>query len=257
MSNQDYGHKAYIETLMSYGFDSSSTHLDSTFWIKDLPGQMDELSQITNTALKQRYDRVKGSNTIKLMGKVHGDMLNQNRLLLNNVDLRIVFTIERPEYFIMEKIVGEGAIIFESATLYVDHVALNPTVMLQNEARLLKQPAIYPYRRVEIKAYTVPANVSDMSLNTVCSGLMPSLVLFAMVTNKAYVGQRNLNPFNYQHFNLSQFQLLQDSVSKPSEIIECNYDKPDFPLSTRAYLSLFKGIYWCDNDKVVRFSFVF
>lgn len=176
---------------------------------------MDSIDHTKNLGLKIRYDKVKGSASIELMGKVHGDMLNQNKLLLNNVDLRVVFTVERPEFYIMEAAAGTATVIFQEATMYLNHVTVSPTVMLQNEARLLKQPAVYPYRRVEVKAYTIPSDQKSVSLDTVSTGIMPNLLILAMLTNKAYTGSRTLNPYNFQHFRIRQFNVVASGRSIP------------------------------------------
>jgi len=38
------------------------------------------------------------SNKVELFGKVHADIFNQNKLLVNNVDLRMNFNIEKKRF---------------------------------------------------------------------------------------------------------------------------------------------------------------
>jgi len=41
-------------------------------------------------------------NKLELFGKVHWDIFNQTKLLVNNVDLRINFNIKKKTFYLME-----------------------------------------------------------------------------------------------------------------------------------------------------------
>lgn len=256
-TNMDYAYRAYLENLLNYGADASSTHLDSVLWMLD-EGDVDTLDKNKNKGFNARYQRLKNSKSVELYGRVHSDMFNQHRLLLNSVDLRIVFSVEKPEFYVLEKATGKSFIRIESATLYMNHIQINPNVLLANEMTLTRQPAIYPYKRVEIKAYTAPANGKSISIDNAVLGTLPNLILFAMVDNDAYTGKRELNGFNFRHNNISQYYITVNGVSVPSDPYEFDYSKPeDSVVSTRAYLSLFKdlGIHYYDRGHQINKKF--
>lgn len=240
-SNNDYGYRAYFENLLNYGHDAVSTHLESVGWNLDTDN-MEEIEYKKNTGFKARHARMLDSKVVELYSRLHVDMFNQQKLLLNGVDLRVVMSLEKPEFYVMEKDEGTSFIKIDSATLYVNHVSINPDVLLKNE-RLLNSKNVmanYNYRRVEVKSYTVSANQRSLSLDHVVIGQLPNLILFAMVDNLAYCGKRSKNPFNFVHNKICHYQLLINGVMVPTEPYDFNYTDDKNPISTRGYVSLFK-----------------
>lgn len=257
-SNMDYGYRAYFENLLNYGQDATSTHLDSVGWALD-NGEMDAIEKSgDNGGLNQRKSRFKNSHPIELYGRIHADMFNQHRLLLNNVDLRVTLSIENPAFYVQEKADGSSYIKFESITMYMNHVQINPDVLLANEMKLSQTPASYPYKRVEVKAYTVPSGGLSLSLDNVVIGQLPNLILFAMVDNDAYTGTRALNPFNLKHNEITEYHLLINGVQTPNEPYAFDFSTADQPAtSTRGYQSLFKdtGIHYFDRGHQISKKF--
>lgn len=256
-SNNDYGYRAYLENLLNYGNDAAGTHLETVGWALD-DGDMDTLDAKNNKGYAIRETRMLNSQTVELFGRVHADMFNQHRLLLNNIDLRIALSIEKSDFYIIEKDTETSFIKIDSATLYMNHITINPDILLTNE-RLLNNGnmAIYPYKRIEVKAYTVPANSHSLSLDNIVLGQLPNLILFAMVDNAAYTGKRSLNPFNFKNNKITQFHLLVNGVQIPAEPYEFDYTDIKNPKSTRGYLSLFKdtGIHYFDRGHQITKKF--
>ena len=69
----NYHYKAYIEKILNYCSDASSTHLISSFWYLDSPG---ELKEITVYA-----ERLINSATVKLQNYTEGSMLSCSILI--------------------------------------------------------------------------------------------------------------------------------------------------------------------------------
>lgn len=127
------------------------------------------------------------------------------------MDLRIAFSFEKPEFYTMEVDTKTSIVSIEDATLFINHVTLNPGILLAHESVLNQKNAHYPYKRVEVKSYTVPAKNMSISLDNVVIGQLPNFLMFAMVDNLAYTGKRSLNPFNFQHFNITYFFTLRST----------------------------------------------
>lgn len=247
-NDNNYGYRAYFETLLNYGNDAVTTHMESCGWFLDTPGVLDDLTDKKNLGLDRRKEVFGKSNTVEIIGRVHADMFNQGKLLLNNVDLRIAFSFEKPEFYIMEDDKGTSLVSIEDATLFINHVTLNPGILLAHEAVLNQKNAHYPYKRIEVKSYTVPAKNSSISLDNAVIGSLPNFIMFAMVDNLAYTGKRTLNPFNFQHFNITNFYLTVNGNAVPATPITFFFSKPAV-ISTRGYNHLFKssGINWADK----------
>lgn len=69
-----------------------------------------------------------------------------------------------------------------------------------------------------------------------------------MCDNDSFVGRRSKNPFNFQHYDITQFNLSVNGTQIPNLPIEFDYDKQP-PISARGYNSLFKGTNMQHFDK--------
>lgn len=255
-SDNNYSYRAYIESLLNYGHDAANTHLESAGWYLDTAGMLDDLTEKKNLGLDKRKAVFGKSARVEIIGRIHADFLNQSKLLPNNVDLRIAFSVEKPEFYMLEEDTGTSIVAIEDATLFLNHVTINPGVLLAHEAVLNSKNAHYPYKRVEVKSYTVPSKNSSISLDNVVIGQLPNFILFCMVDNEAYTGKRSLNPFNFKHNNITNFYLTVNGVQVPNQPIVFDYSK-DTPISTRGYNHLFKasGIKFLDAGNQITKGF--
>lgn len=236
-SDNNYHYRAYFEKILNYGKDAASTHLETTGWNLDT-GDMNSLEGVQ---IKKRIKMYKNGAKVELMGKIHGDMFNQSRLLLNNVDLKVILNLEKSNFYMMSKPEDNSNVKILAATMYMNHVTINPNILVAHHNVLQKRSAIYPYKRVEVKSYTLYAGNHSLSLDNIVMGQLPNLLIFAMVTSKSYNGTRDKNPFNFQHFNLQRFSLSVNGTQIPSQALEFDYSNRENIMSTRGYNTLFNG----------------
>lgn len=251
-SDNLYHYRSYIENMLSYGGDSVNTHLSSCGWLLD-SGNFDS---IDNDGMKKRANWIKKGRQVELYGKVHADLFNQSKLLLNNVDLKVVFNMEKSSFYMMTEgndvSEGEGktpSIRLYSATLYMKHVTINPDILKAHHIALMRQPATYHYKRVEVKPFTIYPGNQSLSLDNVVIGQLPNLVIFGMVDSKAYNGSTNKNPYNFKHYKIQRLNLSVNSVQIPTQALEFNFDEKNGNLSSRGYQTLFSGLGIHYHDK--------
>ncbi|GFY23402.1 uncharacterized protein F54H12.2 [Trichonephila clavipes] len=81
-----------------------------------------------------------------MIGRLHVDLFNQDRLLLNLVDLKIKLIRSKPEFCLMG---NEGyKIVFDHVSIFVRKVHINPGVLIAHAKALEKATAKYPIDRV-------------------------------------------------------------------------------------------------------------
>jgi len=83
----NYHYKAYIENLLHYGSDVSSTLLISSFSYLDSPRELKE-----NTAYVKLSNYLSNVKTLELYGRLHADLFNSDKMLINCVDMNIKLT---------------------------------------------------------------------------------------------------------------------------------------------------------------------
>jgi len=82
-----YYYKAYLEKLLNYGSDASSTRLVSSLWYLDSSGELEHKSGYVKP-----LNYFSSGNTIELYERLHADLCNSDKMLINVFDMNIKFT---------------------------------------------------------------------------------------------------------------------------------------------------------------------
>ncbi len=100
-STNNYPYKSYISTLLSYGREAKLSQLTSALWYKDTPGHMDALIGDDNKGLAKRWSFVEDSKQVDLFGKLHVDLMYQERYILNKVSMAVRLVRSKPQFVLM------------------------------------------------------------------------------------------------------------------------------------------------------------
>lgn len=244
--DNDYHYKAFFQTLLNYGKDASSTHLATTGWYLD-ENNLDSLIITENPAHAIRNSWFESSaagfnKKVELYGKLHVDLFNQPRFLVNNVDIKITLNKEKSDFYMMEDNSFSSDINILEANLFIEHVHVNPALLVAHHRMLEKSTAKYPYKRMTVRQYAINSGTSTLSLDNIVMGKKPNILLFAMLNNNAYCGTRNKNPFYFKNFGLQQFALYVDGKQVPSKPIVMQHSETNGNITSRAYNSLFSAM---------------
>lgn len=234
--NNAYAYRAYIETLLNYGPAAKASHLTSVLWYDDTPGKMNDLKE--NSGLEKRKEFLDVGKTVDLLGHLHCDVFNQERFLLNGVEMRLRIARSRDSFCLMSEPQhsGYGVKIVE-ASLLVRRAKIAPGVLLSHARALAKSTAKYPLTRVEVKAVSMHAGVHGETIDNVVLGQLPKRIIIGFVDNKAFNGDRTLNPFNFQNYKINYLSLYVDGAQIPSKPLQ-----PDFT-KTHQYIDAFQTLF--------------
>ena len=239
-STNTYPYRATIETLLSYGEDAKTSQLTSALFYKDQARTMDSVNVGDNAALRndglmKRRAIASESREFDMMGRLHADIFFQDRYMLNEVGVKIKLIRSKNAFCVM----GAGKAVITHASLFVRKVKLMPSVFLAHAKTLERGTAKYPIRRVVCKSFAIPRHYLDVSHEKLFSGQLPTRVVIGLVSNQAFNGHAESNPFNFQHFNLSEIALYLDGQQQHAiRPIQPDYEHR---LYIRAYNSLFAG----------------
>jgi len=94
--NNAYAYRVYIKAL-SYASPAKTSHLTSCLWDADIPDFMDEMldSETPNQALVRRAHYIREERALDLIGHLHCDVFNQDKFLINGVEVNETRTLER------------------------------------------------------------------------------------------------------------------------------------------------------------------
>ncbi|XP_012285478.1 uncharacterized protein F54H12.2-like [Orussus abietinus] len=235
--NNAYAYRAYIETLLNYGSDATKSHLTSSLWYGDTAGKMNCVD-CDNEGLKRRCALAGVGKPIDLIGYLHCDIFNQDRFLLNGVEIRLRLVRSRDSFCLMDSTDSFKVHILE-ATLLVRRVNVNPGILLSHERALAKTMAKYPLTRVEVKVMSMHAGLHGETLDNAIFGQLPKRIILGFVDNRAFNGDRKLNPFNFAHYDINYLSLYVDGIQVPSKPLQPDFTKNR--LYVDAYHTLFSG----------------
>ena len=97
-----YAHRSLLEVLLN---NDKESQLGCGLFCKDTAGQMEEMDitadPVLNTGLGTRSEWTKTSKTVELQGRIHSDLFNQEKLILNGVDLTVKLHRHKPEFCLL------------------------------------------------------------------------------------------------------------------------------------------------------------
>ena len=123
--------------------------------------------------------------------------------------------------------------------------------MLAHAQLLNKQPARYPFRRVEMKSFSIPAGTWAVNRDNLVLGQLPTHVVICLVDADAVNGNYKKNPFNFKHKNVNYLSLQVGSEQIPSTPLQPNFkDK----LFIREYQQLLDTLGYWHTDRGIEIS---
>jgi hypothetical protein len=250
-----YPYKAIKGTLLNYSTDALNTHLHGSLMINDTPGAEGKLTAVKgNKGYEARLAFLNNSQTVELVGRIHADLFNSDRMLLNGVDLDIKLTRAPEAFYLMGPSNDTKVRIkIENATLYIDQAEIKPPILEAHTKALAvkNHKAHYPITHTQIKTFTASSGIQDFSINNAFTGPVPERLLVAFVKNTSFVGSASSNPFEFKHYNMTNFVLYVNGVSHPSQPL--TMDCSSTMRVTRAYDTLFSstGIHYGDRGHMI------
>lgn len=249
---QDYAYKSYFHNVMQFPPLVQDTYMEGFGWVKDEAGKFDDAA---NSGFVARANMIKASKVCDLYGPIYLDFFNQPKLLISNTDLRLKFTLQKPE-FLLNDFAGtpvDCKIKIEKMTLYVRRALVNPSVIKGHTIGLDRNNLHYPISHRKMLTYTIPAGQLSFRKDNLFPSESPKLIMVALVDNVAFNGAMNKNPYNFQHFDLGEIALRVNGVPHPGPPYKPHFSKGVF---ARDYMDLMEtfGYYKTDNSNGLKMS---
>lgn len=216
--DQVYPYKCMMSTLLSFTEAALKQQYASAGFEKDTAGQMDG----TDEKSIGYVNRKRWNNGRVYIGKLLLDLFQQQKYLFNNIDVRIRLQRATAEFALRCATANaKPRFSINEATLYVRKLRVSQGAMLAHERAFLNgYVATYPYTQRLVTPYGITKGAGGFVKENMYKGLMPKMLVVAMVSSAAYVGSYARNPFNFQHFNANLVSLKKDGESVPFQAYE-------------------------------------
>ena len=217
-SGTNYMYKALLEALLTYDDNTKRIQLAN----EGFSGDSGDFSQTNpeappyNHGLKTRFKWFKEHGVVEFVGPLMSDICNQDRLILPGVDIDIKLWPTRDEFRLITHPQGlKCKLNIEEIYLDVCKVSVSPEVMMGHNAGLEVADSVYPFSRTDIRTFNIAEGNFGINLEDMWQGEVPSRLVVGMVRSQAYNGDYNLNPYHFEHFDVSNIGFFVNGESTP------------------------------------------
>lgn len=226
----NYAERAIMETLLSFGKDASKNWLQAGLFFKDDAGHMDNADPtaadaVANTGLKKRAEFTNLSKLVTTRSKLHLDIFNQPKPLVNNCRMYLKFTKNKDAYCLMSGMANaQYKVEIEEMILWIRKLTVSEAV----QKSVVGKSIVMPIVRAIQKEFTVTAGGKTFVENNLHSGQLPTKIIMGFVRNDAHVGNYKRNPFNFHHFDASKVSLFLNSQVVDGRSLSFDFDNDQY-----------------------------
>ena len=146
---------------------------------------------------------------------------------------------QKPEFWLLSVDTTPAyKITIVDAIFYVKKIELTSSVFSAIDTVLNDKNAQYTITRTTAKVFTVPRGQQTQHIDNAFLGEIPKRIAVCMMDNDFYNGNYKKNPFNFQHYNLTQIRISVNGEEVPFKPLKLNFDDE---LLVTAYSTLFSG----------------
>lgn len=225
-TDKHYPYVSYLQTLFNYGEEAQETYFELSGWSKDTAGKMDDISNQNEGFQKRRGFFVgKRNPKLVLIGKLNSPIFFQEKALPTQVSMKVVIKKVADKFCLLHEQLGDIKLKWVDAVLMVQKIQTVAGVQ-KTYIDMLRDGHPIPYflKTPYVKYFTIEEGASQYMRDNVFLGKLPRRIVIGLVETAAYQGKVDKNPFNFQHFGLSEICLYKDGVPYPRPMIKMDIE---------------------------------
>ena len=250
---QNIPYRSYFEALLDSSRFKKTSEMQAALYYEDDAGAMGPNANpddnFGNEGFKARAAFTLGSRKCHVVGPIPVDLCQQERLLLSGVALRFSFFPTRPEFHLMVAQPGEGEtthpggyrLQITDAFLRIKKKTVVPSVLLGIEDQLRQKPALYPNMRTDVRKFLIHKGQLSFTLTDMFQGTTPSIMVVALVSEKASQGDVSLNPLEAKHCNITDLTCTLDDRNSGQPPMKMHFDDTSYLKSS--YMDGFQSLF--------------
>lgn len=205
-----YSYSAYLQTVLAWNKDDAADRLTAEGFDPDT-GSDNSKWEDGNTGLAARFTRFKSDTEFELYGRLLLDIASCEFLFPDGIDVRIRLNLHESNFYLFADKAATASLQITGATLYMKHVYPSPSLLLAHAKAFSVSKALYHYKKVVVKNFTVAAKQSSFSIENVFTGRSPLVCFMVLVSNESFVGNMLLNPFSFKHYAINSITYQLDN----------------------------------------------
>lgn len=248
-----YPYRAYLETLLSSTPEVLKSRAPLEGWAKDDAEYMDALAVahvaasqgvtavVANNGFLARRNMIKSSRVLTLIGRPHVDLFHQPLDIPPDVTITVKLTPSPAAFSLMETSTGTSKWVLQDAKMFIRTKKVDTALIVAHKQMLSKTNMRFAMNRVTVNKYNIGRDFQSTSVSLNYPGKLPKRLFIGFVKNSASTGARNENPFNFEHFKLSEIGLTVNGTPIPAYKLTADFEKKEVQqvyLNTLASLGL-------------------
>lgn len=237
-----YHYKSYFDTLFFSTREAKDTYLKGAMWMDD----------------DDRFELVKESKLVSLVGRLHVDLFRQGKLLLPFIPIRINLSLNPESVIFVSKTgtkriaVSEPVLEIQDCKLCIRKFNVDSSVLNGIDKGLGINDAKYFFTRGVVDTRHIPSNVTKHTIDNVYKGILPRLFIVGFIKNADYNGTLDSSAFEFGHNNLTSI-----IAYKGSTMINGKPFTPDFANDnyTREYVDLYRALCQDTTEPMMNISY--
>ncbi|XP_061170259.1 uncharacterized protein F54H12.2-like [Saccostrea echinata] len=204
-NTNNYPWKAYLKTVLFGGKEELSSQKQSQLFFKD-EGNLGDANAYNggNAGLVLRYGYTQESKVFEL----EAQSTPAYRLEL----LDVVYKVAK--------------------------VRVDPGVLLNHSKQIESTPVKYTISRNELKMNTIPKGSTEFYWDNIFPQAVPDRIVVGLVDQKAVNGDYTTNPFNFEHFGVTDVGIYVNGESVPGRPLKTDFTTGHY---STAYARLFEA----------------
>ena len=237
-SCSNYAYRAFIETELFTEVDHKQHALSMCHYAYDTdPGEP------TCEGHLKRQGWVKGGKAVTVAAPLHLNLSQQNRLLLNFLDVKLQAHINNNPFLIdaieVEADNAKYTVHIERISLILNQVELHDSTASAIEETIRTQSVVYPYTAVEMRSFFLNEGALSTPHNRLFQSHLPRRVIACLVNASAYVGDYKKSAFKFEHLNVREAYLECGGRIIPARGTSLDFANDDY---MPAYLNFVEGL---------------
>lgn len=246
LADRNYAYYATIAEMLSYGYEAKLYQLQGCHkYLDDTVGKASETNITNHEALAKRQKWIANSAECDFSVPIHSGIMQCPRYIPPNVEVTIKLERNKDSFSLIAPPPAEGAtatqyiIKFHKLELKVRKIIVTDDALKAHFQKMSKGPALYPFIKTRVQDFLIAKDSQVLSIPNVVRGKLPSQLIVTYVSQAAFAGSINKNPYNFESFNLNSIYITVNGVPTPHPPY-----KPDFKnkLVTNEYRAMMDNL---------------
>jgi hypothetical protein len=210
VNSPNYGIASYLNLLLNASEVERKTSFRVQGYIPNTVGKSDDLTEALSGGLLERSNIIKDSKTVYLIGPLFTGLTTQRKFLVPGLNVRIKIHLQKNAFFVLENdMTPFHNFEMSGSSIKIKHIEIPPQIKYGLEKSAEVAEFLYAMPNYSVVTRYVPQGARAYTFENL--GNIYSRCYAVFIDSKAMEGDPGLDPFKFEHFNISSIKMSRGS----------------------------------------------